>query len=58
VAAIHVAGVRCDPCGAMQRIFSNFSHLQAQWFYLKAAHLSNLMFNKISISIFQRAAIT
>jgi len=20
VAAIHVAGVRCDPCGAMQRI--------------------------------------
>ena len=25
VAAIHVAGVRCDPCGAMQRIASQGS---------------------------------
>jgi len=23
VAAIHVAGVRCDPCGAMQRMITN-----------------------------------
>jgi hypothetical protein len=31
-------------------LFITFNHLQAQWFYLIPAHLSNLIFNEVSIS--------